>query len=157
MSARWATSEISCNRTSLSTFDQIKYWSRYSDQCLDATVAGLYIVTVHCTLFIETSGLLSWLSWAVDKPFSLLCLLLDCVVALLLWSSKVWNSDSFFSPKVHSRFFSFLMLLFVFSPCVLLYPSLDILAICFTAFLFLFLKDAGSRKDPICPFCVPIH
>ena len=31
------------------------------------------------------------------------------------------------------------------------------LFILFIAFLFLYLRDADSRKDTLCPFCVPIH
>ena len=41
-----------------------------------------------------------------------------------------------------------------------LLPFLDISYICFIlfiAFLFLFLRDADSRKGTLCPFCVPIH
>ena len=37
---------------------------------------------------------------------------------------------------------------------------LNILYFCFIlliAFLFLFLRDADSRKGTLCPFCVPIH
>ena len=41
-----------------------------------------------------------------------------------------------------------------------LLPFLDILSICFIlfiAFLFLFLRDADSKKGTLCPFCVPTH
>ena len=43
---------------------------------------------------------------------------------------------------------------------IFLLPFLDILYFCFIlfiAFLFLFLRDADSRKGALCPFCVPIH
>ena len=40
-------------------------------------------------------------------------------------------------------------------PCFFLLPFLDILSMCFI--LFLFLRDADSRKGTLCPFYVPNH
>ena len=79
-------------------------------------------------------------------------------------TSSLWNSlpSSVFPASFNFSFFKRQVYHHLRDQmaCFFYYPFLDILFLCLIlliAFLFLFLRDADSRKGTLCPFCIPIH